>query len=432
MHNFQEKARFEIPIDMKKSALNQPFKTLSPASEMVVFLNQHIGVEATPIVKEGESVHYGQKIADIADKHICSPIHSPINGKVRTITEKIHPKTGKSGKTIILEVENEQTSPLFQAIDFEKSTKEELLERIQEAGIVGLGGAAFPTHIKLNPPKPVSHLIINAKESDPNVACDFRLMIEQPQAIVKGIQIMAKILDVDDIIFATRTTEDETPALDTALLENGIKISRITPCYSLGSEKLLIKEILGREIPQGHYPFDVGVVVHNIATVYAVWDAVVNGHPLVSRGLTFYSSETGGKNLWVKMGTPVAHILKSLNLDPQHYDRFVFGSIMMGPSSSDISSPTLKATSSITAFSIKDSYEYEESLLCIRCNYCNLVCPVDIYPQMIMEAVKKQDKKWLQKLHVEACIECGLCSYVCPSKINFTSFLLNGKELVHL
>lgn len=181
------------------------------------------------------------------------------------------------------------------------------------------------------------------------------------------------------------------------------------------SEKLLIKKILDIEIPQNQLPYNVGVVVHNVFTAYAVWDAVVNGEPLVSRGLTIYEEELGGKNLWVRMGAPIDHILKFVGLSAQNYDRIVLGSILMGKTILDPSIPILKATSGITVFKKQETYPYLNSLPYIRCNYCNIVFPIDIYPQLIMEATQKENSSWLKKLHVEACIDCGLCSYVCPS-----------------
>jgi electron transport complex protein RnfC len=428
---FREKGGFKIDLSMKREALDEPFTKIPPAKKMIVFLRQHIGSETKPVVKEGDSVKYGQKVGDYETEDTLSvPIHSPVNGKVLKITKMVHPSSRKEESVMILETtDNEMESPIH-SIDPVNATREELIKRVREAGIVGLGGAAFPTHFKLSQNN-ISHLIINAKESDPNIACDFRLMKEKPEGIIDGIKVMQKILGVDNIIYATRTQEGETPELDELLRKAKFKIVRIRPNYSIGSEKLLVTEILEKEVPTGKYPSDKGVVVHNVSTANAVSNAILQGEPLVSRGLTLYSKKTGAKNLWVRMGTPIEHILNQVGVSPNELDRIVLGSIFMGPTIPDPSYPVLKATSGITAFTQEERDPYANPLQCIRCGYCNTVCPVYIYPQLIMEAEKKDDINRLKKLHVEACIDCGLCSYVCPSRIKFTKYLTSGKKKVH-
>ncbi|TFG00245.1 MAG: electron transport complex subunit RsxC [Promethearchaeota archaeon] len=430
-HHFKEKGRFKLDLHMKMDAIDKPYKKVPPADKMVVFLRQNMGVETKPIVEVGESVKYGQKIGEYeSGGPMVVPVHSPVEGTIMEIKKMEHPGSGKKENAILIKTISESDKPNLDPIQIEDATKEELLKRIREAGIVGLGGAAFPTHVKLSPNKKVSHLIINAKESDPNIACDFRLMKEKPKEIISGIIIMAKILMVEKIVFATRIHEEQLAEFDTLLKENNIEITRIHHNYSVGSEKLLVKEILNREVPCGKYPPDVGVVVHNISTAYAVSRAIEKGEPLVSRGLTLYSEKKGGQNLWVRMGTPISHILNYAGISPTEFNRIVLGSLMMGFTIPNSSYPTLKATSGITAFTQEQSDPYSDPLDCIRCGYCNIVCPVDIYPQMIMEAEKKGNAKMLKKLHVEDCIECGLCSYVCPSKIKFTKYLIGGKNRI--
>ncbi|MFO8018717.1 MAG: electron transport complex subunit RsxC [Promethearchaeia archaeon] len=431
IHHFKENGGFEVDISMKMEAIDEPFQKVPPANEMIVFLRHHIGRETKPLVKQGQSVTFGQKIGGISEKEgMFVPVHSPVNGKVMDITEMKHPLSGKKESAVIIKTTSENEEAPLEPLDPKESTRNELLNRVKEAGIVGLGGAAFPTHLKLSMDKKVSHLIINAKESDPNIACDFRLMTEKPEEIVNGIKLMGKMLDVEDITFATRTREGETPKFGSMLMENGISMKRVRPCYSIGSERLLVKEVLGKEVPSGKYPHDVGVIVHNVSTAYAVARAIHKGEPLVSRGLTFYSKKTGGKNLWVRMGTPVGHILNHVGLSPSDFDRITLGSIMMGPGIDNSSSPVLKATSGVTAFTHREPDPYKDSLPCIRCGYCNTVCPVYIYPQLIMEAEKKGKRKRLKNLHVEDCINCGLCSYVCPSRIKFTKYLIGAKNRI--
>ncbi len=425
---FVEKGGFKMDLAMKMEAVDSAFTPVPPAEQMIVFLRQHIGPETKPLVAIGDEVSYGQKIGDDQNGGpLVVPVHSPVHGSVVDLKQMVHPISGREENAVVIETSSTDQEPYHSSIDPNHATREELLERVRDAGIVGLGGAAFPTHVKLSSEKSISHLIINAKESDPNIACDFRLMVEKPREIVLGIQLMARMLQPDEVIFATRTKEGETPEFEGHLRENEITVARIRPSYSIGSEKLLVKEVLDKECPSGKFPPDIGVVVHNVATAHAVMRAISEGESLVTRGLTMYSEKTGGRNLWVRMGTPVDHVLRTVGVSPNEFERVAIGSSMMGPAIPDSSYPLLKATSGITAFTKDEPDPYTDSLPCIRCGYCNTVCPVDIYPQLILEAEKKGDIKALQKLHVEVCIDCGLCSYVCPSKIRFTPYLQSAK-----
>ncbi len=431
IHHFKEEGGFEMDISMKKGSIDDPFTEVPPADKMIVFLRQHIGKETKPLVEEGASVKYGQKIGDNQDAGpMVVPVHSPVNGTVEEIKKIKHPISMEQEKAVIIKTEDEGKEPYYNPIDPDKASRKELLDRMREGGIVGLGGASFPTHVKLSEERDISHLIINAKESDPNLACDVRLMMEKGEDMIKGIKLMAKMLQVNNIVFATRTKKGEVPKFERFLERNDINITRIRPNYSVGSERLLVKEVLDREVPSGEFPPAVGAVVHNVATAYAVSEAVIRGESLVSRGLTLYSKKTGGRNLWVRMGTPVSHVLQNLGTSPEIFDRIAIGSIMMGPTIPNPSYPIMKATSGITAFTHSESSPYEKQKACIRCGYCNTVCPVDIYPQMIMEAEKKNNIDRLKKLHVEDCIDCGLCSYVCPSDIKLTPYLRRGQSKV--
>ncbi|MFW6196654.1 MAG: RnfABCDGE type electron transport complex subunit C, partial [Thermoplasmatota archaeon] len=332
------------------------------------------------------------------------------------------PLSGEKERAIIIETKDKKTQPYYEPLNPDEVSRQELLERVREAGIVGLGGASFPTHVKLGEEN-ISHLIINAKESDPNLASDVRLMMEEPRWLTEGIKLMGYILDVEEIVFATRTEEGEIPELEKLLRKNDIKIKRIRPNYSVGSEKLLIKEVLNKEVPSGKFPPQIGAVVHNVATAYATARAIKKGESLVSRGMTFYSKKSGGKNLWTRMGTSIKHILEYVGVSPGELERIALGSIMMGPTIPSPRYPLLKSTSGLTVFTPKEPDPYEEQKPCIRCGYCNTVCPVDIYPQMIMKAEENDDIERLKKLNVLDCINCALCSYVCPSNIRLTPHL---------
>ncbi len=428
---FKEKGGFELDLRMKREAITDPFTEVPPAEEMTVFLRQHVGPEAKPLIQEGDFVEYGEKIGGIEeDEEWGVPVHSPVNGIVKEIKMMEHPVSGDEERIVVIETEDEETKPYYDPLDPKDVTKDELLERIKEAGIVGLGGAICPTNVKLSYAKDkVSHLIINAKESDPNIACDVRLISERAEEMIDGIKLMAYIIGADNIVFATRTQEGELPEFENLLKrEKNIDIVRVRPNYSIGYGRLLITEILGKEIPQDTHSYDMGALVHNVGTAYAVYKAIREGEPLVSRGITYYSKDIGGRNLWVRIGTPVKHIMDFVDAPAIDFERVALGSIMMGPAISDPSIPITKADSGVTGFTEKEPHPYEDKTWCIRCGYCNEVCPMDLYPQLIMKAEKKGDKKRLRQLNTDVCIDCGLCSFVCPARINYRPILSRAKS----
>lgn len=422
-----------MDVSMKRGGEKKPFQVVPDPDISIVLLHQHIGEKNEALVDPGDKVLEGQKIGD-SDEFLSAPVHSPISGEVVKIEDTHHPKYGTPSEAVFIQKGDVNQKPkrldAFDKKELDDIDPETLVKIVREAGIVGLGGAAFPSHIKLSSRDKTKNLLINAKESDPNLTCDIRLMKEKPQEIVNGILAMARMLEVKDIVFASRGVEGGFPKLEKILNEEGISIARIRPCYSVGSDKLLIKEILDKEVPCEGLPPDVGALVHNVFTAYAASRAIFHGEPLISRGLTFISKETGPVNLWVKIGTPLSHIFNYLDVRASSFKRVVFGSIMMGSTVPNTNVPTTKSTAGITAFKPDERSPYEDSLPCIRCGYCNEVCPVDIYPVLIMEAEKKDDLSLMKKYHAEDCIDCGLCSYVCPSKIKLTEYLRNAAKKI--
>jgi len=414
---YEEKQGFRIDAKMKLGLEQNAFEVIPTPPAVIVFLDQHVGFPGKPLVKEGDRVLTGQKISD-GEKKLTLPVHSPITGRVTGFVELRHPISGKLKHAVAIEAEGEEEWILMkQYPNFKSLSNQEIIKRVREAGIVGLGGAAFPTYMKLSRGSDVDHLIINAKESDPNLACDIRLVLEQPEELINGIEIMARALEVEKVTFATRTEEGELLQFERLLKERGIKIAHIRPSYSIGSERLLVRELLGREVPVDQYPPDVGVVVHNVATCFATSEAVIKGKPLISRGITFYSSKTGGRNLWVRMGTPIEHILNYMNISSENIDRVILGSIMMGKGAPDLKTPMLKCFAGVVALTSDEHSLYENPSPCIRCGYCDSICPVNIYPSLLLEALEKGRTEILDSLNINSCIDCNLCSYVCPSSI---------------
>ncbi|MFN3346392.1 MAG: RnfABCDGE type electron transport complex subunit C [Candidatus Bipolaricaulaceae bacterium] len=424
---YRERGRFSVDARLKRGLEDQPFQEVPPPPEAVVFLRQHLGPAGRPLVREGQRVRAGEKIGDGEDP-LSVPVHSPVTGTVVGIRSFLHPMSGREEPALLIRTEDEAGPTPGEEVDPQSLPREDIVARLREAGLVGLGGAGYPTHAKLRSARSVRYLVINAKESDVNVACDVRLLKERPKEVVAGIEVLARALGNPQVLVATRTEPGELPEFEALLSFRGYQLVHVHPSYSLGSERLLIPEVLGISVPLGRYPVDVGVVVHNVMTAHAAGQAVRHGIPLVSRGLTFWSQASGGRNLWVRVGTPVSHILHHLGLDEIRFDRFVFGSALMGWAVTDPATPMVKTTTGILGLTPQDPQPYRDSLPCIRCGYCDSVCPVRIYPSLILAASRNGDVAALRRLKLEACIECGLCSYVCPARILFTPALRAGKR----
>jgi len=425
-YHFQERGGFTVDATVKRGAEHLPFQRVPDPELCVVFLRQHIGPPNEPLVGPGDRVTEGQKIGD-GEGHMCVPVHAPVTGRVSKIDTAYHPGLGAESEAVFIERASEETPPLrlssFDPDWLEDAEPDALVDAVREAGVVGLGGAGFPAHVKLSFRDKVEYLVINAKESDPNVACDVRLKQERPAELVAGIRAMSRMLEVKGTIFATRAQRGEFPELEERLHKAGVEIAHIRPSYSVGSDKLLVKELLNVEVPCGAYPPDVGAVVHNVFTAYAVARGLFDGEPLTSRGITFISRYTGPRNLWVKVGTPMRHVLEHMGIPPDTVHRLAVASMLMGGAVPHADVPLVKATAAISAFDPQERSPYERERACIRCGYCNMVCPVSIYPVLIMEAEKHGQRGKLRRLHAEDCIDCGLCSYVCPSLIKLTGYL---------
>ncbi len=425
-YRFWERGGFAVDASVKLGGDERAFETVPDPALCVVFLQQHIGAPNVPVVEPGDEVMEGQKLGDSSEP-MGVPVHAPVAGRILKIDMAHHPVKEAPGEAVFIERAESSRSPErlpgFSLDQLDQAAPEALVQAVREAGVVGLGGAAFPAHVKLAFREKATHLIVNAKESDPNVACDVRLKKERPDEIVAGIRAMMRMLEPQETIFATRAEAGAFPELEAQLRAWGIRIAHIRSSYSVGSDKLLVKELLGKEVPCGAYPPDVGAVVHNVFTAFAVARALFHGEPLVARGMTLVARKTGPRNLWVKVGTPVDDVLRHVGVDPSDVQRLTLASLMMGGAIPHAQVPVVKATAGISVFGPEERSPYERERACIRCGYCNMVCPVRIYPVLIMEAMKRGRTANLTKLHAEDCIDCGLCSYVCPSSIKLTRYL---------
>jgi electron transport complex protein RnfC len=361
-HQTEEKAIEKMPL----------------SSRVYIPLIQHLGKPCSPQVKIGDSVFTGQKIAT-AEAGVYAPIHASLSGKVISIQDWPHPVLGRC-RAIVIESDEQdkpQASSLKPQSEIENLTPDEIRKMVFEAGIVGMGGAGFPTHIKLSPPKPVDTLIINAAECEPYLTSDYRLMIEKTKEILSGIKLVADCLGVKKVYLAI---EDNKPqAIEQFRLQaSGFRLQVLKSYYPQGSEKQLIKNILGKEVPQGKLPFDIGIVVHNVATVFAIYEAVYLQKPLYERVVTITGNcLSNPKNLLVRIGTPIKDLINYCGPIKGELAKIIIGGPMMGIAQYTDEVPVIKCTTGIILMNKQETVVQEEQF-CIRCGACIRECPVGL------------------------------------------------------
>ena len=393
---------------------NKAIEKLPVSSKVYLPLIQHLGKVCNPEVKIGDVVTLGQKIASI-EAHVYAPIHASISGKVTAIQDWPHPVLGRA-KAIVIEGDNRDEISVFalkNQQEADKLTADDIRKIVLDAGIVGMGGASFPTHIKLNPPKAVDTLIINGAECEPYLTADARLMIEKTAEIFKGIMLVSKCLGVKEIYIGI---EDNKPEAIKAFSKfPQVKIKILKSDYPQGGEKQLIQNILGSQIPRGKLPFDLGVVVHNVATVYAIYEAVYKSKPLIERLVTVTGScVKNPRNLLVRIGTPIKDLLEFCGPFKEEPAKIIIGGPMMGIAQYTDEVPIIKSSGGLLLMNKEEAKMLEEDP-CIRCAACVRGCPVGLMPCQINLASEKSLWSLTREYGASDCIECGICNYVCPS-----------------
>lgn len=420
-------------LDRKKAAEYIPFADLPLPGKVIIPLVQHIGEPALPIVKKGDYVKIGQLIA-MANGFISSNIHSSISGTVKEVEKFPHPKTG-AATAVLIESDNtdsmfEQSKPLSSS-EIEKLSIEEILQIIENAGIVGLGGAAFPTHAKLKiaRDKKVHTYIVNAVECEPFITCDYRLMLERTREIIAGLKLAVKVTNAKKVFIGIKKTKRQIIKIFNEVLqgEKNMKIFEVDIKYPQGAEKQLIKTILNREVPSGKLPLDIGVAVNNVATLYAVCEAVYKGKALYEQFVTVSGNGVvNPANLKVRIGTPVKNIVEFCGMKPAEKTKIIVGGPMMGCAQNNLDAPIIKGSSCVLVFIDKEVKVFQDDP-CIKCGRCVGVCPAKILPAKIAQLVKRDKIDELDKFNINDCIECGLCAYVCPASIPIVEYIKLGK-----
>jgi len=416
----------------KESTYNKPIEKTKLPNKVFVPLNQHIGEPCQPLVKVGDSVVTGQVIGSL-DKGLFSPVHSSVSGKVLSIQDYPHPTLGRD-KTIIIENDNNDTKAneeLRTQRDVEKLSIEELNKIIFDAGIVGLGGGAFPTYEKLVPPKKIYYFILNGAECEPYLTNDFVLMREKAKEIIAGLKIALKILGEPQCYIAIENNKPEAIKIMRQLIKGeNFKLKILKSSYPQGGEKQLIKSVLNREVPSGGLPFDIGVVIHNVATVFAIYEAAYRLKPLYERVVTVTGSCLANpKNLLVRIGTTVKDLLTECGPLVKEPAKVIFGGPMMGIAQYTLDVPVIKSTTGIIFF-CKDEVFMRENRVCCRCSLCIDSCPVRIIPSMISIAAEKEKWELAKDYDASNCIECGICSYVCPAKRDLVGLIQYAKSRI--
>ncbi|MCS7258497.1 MAG: electron transport complex subunit RsxC [candidate division WOR-3 bacterium] len=398
---------------------------------------QHNLVRIKPTIEVGATVKVGTKIGD-PEGRISVPMHASISGKVTKLEDIEHPVLPARAPTCIIESDGvDLWEDYIKERDYSNLSKEELLETIRDAGIVGLGGAAFPTHIKLSPPKDkvIDTVIINGCECEPFITCDHQLMLEKSEEIIEGARIIAKILSVNKVIFAIEDNKpDAIDKMKKALgNSNCYIVAKLKTKYPQGAEKQLIKTLLNRTVPQGGLPFDVGVVVQNVGTTFAIYEACRYRKPLIERVVTVTGNGVKEpKNLWVRIGTPVYEIIEFCGGYTDEPGKLILGGPMTGVAQYTDDIPVLKGTSGIVVFKKSElkklgselSPEYD----CIRCARCIMACPMQLQPTLLNSYIKKRDFLSAKQNNVLDCIECGCCAYVCPARIKLVHAFVHAKR----
>ncbi|MEW8508207.1 MAG: electron transport complex subunit RsxC [Candidatus Thiodiazotropha sp.] len=418
-----------------KDTADKPIRRLAFPSQLVLPLDQHIGKPAIPLVKKGQEVVRGEPIAK-ADGNFSVPLHAPATGRVRDLELMPTPKGPKS-TSIVLDVYEGSTQEVLWGRPREMSelTQEEIIKAIQDSGMVGLGGAAFPSHMKLSIPKEkqVDTLIVNGCECEPYLTCDHRMMLEYPKALVRGIRYAMQASATSRAIIGIEDNKLDAAEVLRNNLSKGsaIRVEVVETKYPQGSEKMLIKSLLNREVPTGGLPADVGVVVNNVGTLAFLGQLLPEGQGLIERVITVAGPgilKPG--NYLVPLGTPIHHILEQAGYEGSRTE-FILGGPMMGPAVSAMDTPITKGTSGLLVLS-EPSIEDESQRIwpCIRCARCVKACPMHLNPSMLgLLAAKRKYEEMAQDYHLNDCFECGCCSYVCPSNIPLVQYFRISKAI---
>lgn len=419
------------PPELKELTAGIAIRRMPFPDEVVLPLSQHTGKPARPIVRVGDKVERGDKIGE-ADGFISSPIHASAAGTIEEVGLWPHP-TGGYQPAIRIRVEQFSAQmPRPRLIpDWEDLDHEGLVQAVRHAGVVGLGGAAFPTHVKLNPPKDqqIDTILINGAECEPYLTTDHRTMVEYPERVQLGVRIMMRALGVKRAVIGIEKNKPDAIERIRATLPGDIDVTvqPLTVKYPQGAEKMLIEAVLDREVPSGGLPMNVGVVVHNVASVATIAEVFETGLPLIERIVTVTGfGVKKPSNLIVPVGTKTRDLLDACDGLTDDAREVIFGGPMMGTAVADLDAPIMKGTTGVVVLTQRD-VKPQESYPCIRCGHCLDACPVFLNPQQLGKLAMAERWEEMEQEHLMDCMLCGCCSYTCPSNIPLSQLFAMGK-----
>ena len=421
------------PYDGKDLSKEKPIKDLVPQGEMVYPLSQHIGAPAVACVSVGDTVLRGQKIAD-AGGFVSAPIYSSVSGTIKAIEPRRVP-TGDMVNSIVIESDGKFIEKGFEGCeDYTKLSKEELIKKIQDAGIVGMGGAGFPTHVKLSPnnPESIEFIIANCAECEPYLTSDYRSMVEEPEKLITGMKIILQLFPKAKGLLGIEDNKSDVIESLSKLCEKELRLE-VVPLmtkYPQGGERQLIKACTGREINSKKLPADAGCIVDNVATIIAVYTAVVEGKPVMDRIFTITGDAImEPRNFRICIGTSYKEILEAAEGYVREPQKLISGGPMMGFALMDVNVPTTKTSGALVALS-EDEVSKFETTACINCGRCVEACPENLIPSRLSKFSDHGDKEQFEKWYGLECIECGSCSFVCPARQPLAQAIKTMKKMV--
>ena len=420
------------PYDGKSLTKDNPVEPYLPRGEMVYPLSQHIGAPAAPVVQKGDYVKRGQKIGE-AGGFVSAPVHSSVSGIVKGMEMRLG-ATGTMANSIIIENDGKYEETEFVPVKLEELTKEGILKRIQDGGVVGMGGAGFPTHVKLSPkmPEKIEYVLVNGAECEPYLTSNHRKMLEEPEEIIEGLRIMLTLFDNAKGYICIEDNKPDCIAKMKELVKDipRMEVKELLTKYPQGGERTLIYATTGREINSSMLPADVGCVVDNVDTVAAIYRSVILGEPVMDKVITVTGDGIKSpKNFKVCTGTDLAEVVEAAGGLKDGVSKVIAGGPMMGFAMYDLHVPCTKTTSACLCLK-EDPVSKAKQTACINCGRCVSVCPGGVLPARLATFAEHGDMENFQKFDGMECCECGCCSYICPAKRPLTQSIKSMRKMV--